>query len=77
MTDVPLLIEFAADTSLFRERDLASTSRLPERPAGTFVVFPGGLHVSLPTDQIVLRTTRMAARAWASADELRGDEEGA
>ena len=51
---VPLLVEFAPGTSLFREQDLVS--QLPiwrNGPAGTFVIFPGGLRVSLPTDQIV------------------------
>lgn len=54
MTDVPLLIEFAPHTSLYRERNLVS--HLPiirNGPAGTFVVFPDGVRVSLPTDQIV------------------------
>ena len=51
---IPLLIDFAPGTSLFRERD--RISELPifrNGPAGTFVVFPDGLRVSLPTDQIV------------------------
>ena len=53
MEDVPLLIEFAPQTSLYRERDLVS--QLPiirNGPAGAFVVFPGGVRVSLPTDQM-------------------------
>jgi len=54
MIDVPLLIEFAPHTSLYRERDLVSHLPIVRNgPAGTFVVFPGGLRVSLPTDQIV------------------------
>ena len=55
MEDVPLLIEFAPHTSLYRERELVS--QLPiirNGPAGTFVVFPRGLRVSLPTDQIIV-----------------------
>jgi hypothetical protein len=51
---IPVLIEFAAGTSLYREKELVS--HLPivgNGPPGTFVVFPGGLRVSLPTDQIV------------------------
>jgi hypothetical protein len=50
-----LLIDFAAPTTLFREQNLTST--LPiigNGPPGTFVLFPNGLRVSLPTDQIVL-----------------------
>jgi hypothetical protein len=51
---IPLVIEFAAGTTLFRERDRASDFPiLRNGPAGTFVVFPDGLRVSLPTDQIV------------------------
>jgi hypothetical protein len=48
------VVEFAPGTTLHRERDRAS--QLPilgNGPAGTFVVFPDRLHVSLPTDQIV------------------------
>jgi hypothetical protein len=51
---MPLVIDFAAPTSLLRERDRPST--LPiigNGPPGTFVLFPNGLKVSLPTDQIV------------------------
>ncbi len=54
MSDVPLLIEFAPQTSLYREPD--RVSQLPivrNGPPGTFVVFPDGMRVSLPTDQIV------------------------
>ena len=49
-----LLIDFAAPTSLLREEDRPST--LPiigNGPPGTFVLFPNGIKVSLPTDQIV------------------------
>jgi hypothetical protein len=51
---IPLLIDFAARTSLLREQH--RPSRLPilgNGPPGTFVLFPNGLRVSLPTDQIV------------------------
>ncbi len=50
----PLLIEFTSPTSLLQELD--RTSDLPifrNGPPGTFVLFPDGLRVSLPTDQIV------------------------
>lgn len=56
---VPLSIEFASGTTLYREPEL--TSHLPilgNGPAGTFVVFPEGLRVSLPTDQIVAADDR-------------------
>jgi hypothetical protein len=50
----PLLIEFARGTSIYRERDLVShLPILRNGPPGTFVTFPDGLRVSLPTDQIV------------------------
>jgi hypothetical protein len=52
--DLPLLIDFAAPTSILREQD--RISMLPivgNGPPGTFVLFPNGLRVSLPTDQIV------------------------
>jgi hypothetical protein len=50
----PLVLEFAAPTSLHREPH--RPSQLPivgNGPPGTFVVFPGGFKVSLPTDQVV------------------------
>ena len=51
---IPLLIEFAAGTHLLREPDLAQgLPILHNGPPGTFVMFPDGLRVSLPTDQIV------------------------
>jgi hypothetical protein len=54
MDRVPILIEFAPRTSLHRERDLVSQLPIVRNgPPGTFVVFPDGLRVSLPTDQIV------------------------
>lgn len=51
----PLLIEFAASTSLARERDRRSMLPIVGNGwPGTFVLFPGGvLRVSLPTDQII------------------------
>jgi hypothetical protein len=50
----PLLIRFADGTRIRRQADLASDLPiLRNGPPGTFVVFPDGLHVSLPTDQIV------------------------
>jgi hypothetical protein len=50
----PLLIDFAAPSSFLIERDRASMLPiLGNGPPGTFVVFPDGLRVSLPTDQIV------------------------
>jgi len=52
--DIALLIDFATPSSIFRERDRISTLRIiGNGPPGTFVLFPNGLRVSLPTDQIV------------------------
>jgi hypothetical protein len=51
---IPLLIDFAAATSLLREQDRPSSLPIVGNgPPGTFVLFPSGLRVSLPTDQIV------------------------
>lgn len=52
--NIPLVIDFAAATSLLLEQDRPSA--LPiigNGPPGTFVLFPDGLRVSLPTDQVV------------------------
>ena len=51
----PLVIDCAAPASLLCERDRVSALPIVGNgPPGTFVVFPTGLRVSLPTDQIVL-----------------------
>lgn len=50
----PLLVEFTVPSSLFREPDRHSALRIiGNGPPGTFVLFPDGLRMSLPTDQIV------------------------
>jgi hypothetical protein len=78
MDNVPLLIEFAPNTALYRERD--RVSHLPivrNGPAGTFVVFPDGLRVSLPTDQVVFADdTSGAARVGFGGMRFVGMEEG-
>ena len=54
LKDIPLLVEFIESTSLLLEHN--RTSALPilgNGPPGTFVLFPDGLRISLPTDQIV------------------------
>jgi hypothetical protein len=51
---VPLLIDFVGPSSLLREQHRASSFPIiGNGPPGTFVVFPAGLRVSLPTDQII------------------------
>jgi hypothetical protein len=50
---IPLLIDFAAPSSLLREQHRPSALPIVGNgPPGTFVIFPS-LRVSLPTDQIV------------------------
>jgi hypothetical protein len=52
--DIPLLIDFTLRSSIVRERHRPSALRIVGNgPPGTFVHFPNGLRVSLPTDQIV------------------------
>jgi hypothetical protein len=54
LTDVPLLIEFVANTHIYREPHVIP--RLPivqNGPPGTFIVFADGRRVSVPTDQVV------------------------
>ena len=54
MDDLPLLIDFATPSSIFLEPNRISTLRIVGNgPPGTFVLFPNGFRVSLPTDQIV------------------------
>lgn len=54
MDAIPLLIEFARPSSLLRERPRTSDLTIVGNgPPGTFVIFPEGFKVSLPTDQIV------------------------
>lgn len=54
LEDIPLLIEFAEPTSLVLEQSrISALPIIGNGPPGTFVVFPHGLRVSLPTDQIV------------------------
>jgi uncharacterized protein len=76
--DIPLLIDFAGPTSLYREED--RTSALPivgNGPPGTFVVFANGFRVSLPTDQIVFADdTGGYARVGFGGMRLVGVEEG-
>jgi hypothetical protein len=78
LQDIPLLIEFAAPTSIFREPHRAST--LPiigNGPPGTFIVFPDGFRVSLPTDQIVFADdTGGHARVGFGGMRFIGSEDG-
>jgi len=52
--EIPLLICFTTPSSIVREPNRISALRIVGNgPPGTFVHFPNGLRVSLPTDQIV------------------------
>jgi hypothetical protein len=52
--DIPLLIDFLAPSSIFREQNrISALPIIGNGPPGTFVVFPDRVRVSLPTDQIV------------------------
>lgn len=78
MDDIPLLIDFATPSSIFREQNRIST--LPiigNGPPGTFVLFPNGLRVSLPTDQIVFADdTDGHARVGFGGMQFVGSEKG-
>jgi len=78
VSDFPLLIEFAPKTSLYREHN--RVSQLPivgNGPPGTFVVFPDGMRVSLPTDQIVFADdTDGAARVGFGGMSFTGSADG-
>ena len=54
MLNIPLLIDFAAPSSILREPNrLSALPIVGNGPPGTFVLFADRLRVSLPTDQIV------------------------
>ena len=78
MDDIPLLIDFATPSSIFREHNRISSLRIiGNGPPGTFVVFPDGLRVSLPTDQIVFADdTDGHARVGFGGMQFVGFEEG-
>jgi hypothetical protein len=78
VSDAPLLIEFAPHTSLYREPDRVSQLAIVRNgPPGTFVVFPDGMRVSLPTDQIVFADdTDGAARVGFGGMSFTGSADG-
>jgi hypothetical protein len=54
MMPFPLLVEFTSRTRLVREPVLTRTLPMVHNgPPGTFVIFPDGFRLPLPTDQIV------------------------
>jgi hypothetical protein len=78
MDSVPLVVEFVPRTTLLRERDLVSQLPIVRNgPPGTFVVFPDGLRVSLPTDQILLaEDTATGVRVGFGGMRFAGAEAG-
>ena len=78
MDDLPLLIDFATPSSIFLEPNRISTLRIVGNgPPGTFVLFPNGFRVSLPTDQIVFSDDSGGhARVGCGGMRFVGSEEG-
>ena len=78
LENIPLLVDFTEPTSLLREQPRGP--RLPiigNGPPGTFVLFPKGLRVSLPTDQIVFADdTGGYARVGFGGMRFAGSEAG-
>lgn len=78
MTHAPVLVEFIADTQLYREP--AVVPKLPivgNGPPGTFVIFGDGRKVSLPTDQIVFADdVGIGARVGFGGMSFAGIEDG-
>lgn len=73
-----LLIDFATPSSIFRETNrISPLPIIGNGPPGTFVVFPDGLRVSLPTDQIVCaEDTDSHARVGFGGMQFIGPEDG-
>ena len=78
MDDIPRLIDFATPSSIFQEQNRISTLRIiGNGPPGTFALFPNGLRVSLPTDQIVFADDSGGhARVGFGGMQFVGSEEG-
>ena len=78
MDPIPLLIDFTAPSSIFREQNrISPLPIIGNGPPGTFVLFPDGLRVSLPTDQIVFADdTEGHARVGFGGMQFVGLEEG-
>jgi hypothetical protein len=76
--DIPLLIDFTTPSSIFREHNRISTLRIiGNGPPGTFVLFPNGFRISLPTDQIVFANDASGyARVGFGGMQFVGSEEG-
>lgn len=78
MAVCPLLIEFVPATNVHREAgDRPTLPILRNGPPGTFVVFPDGRRIGVPTDQIVLtENAGGAACVGFGGMSFRGLEDG-
>jgi hypothetical protein len=73
-----VVVEFVEQTRVYRERDRPSYFPIIRNgPPGTFILFPDGLSVSLPTDQIVsAEDTDRGARVGFGGMSFAGTEDG-
>jgi len=76
--DFPLFIEFVPGTRIYREPDVVPKLPIVQNgPPGTFVIFPSGTKVSLPTDQIVFTNDGAgAAQVGFGGMSFEGIEDG-
>jgi hypothetical protein len=78
MRDVPLLIEFIAETKLHREPEVVPKLPIVQNgPPGTSVMFSDGRQAPLPTDQIVFDdAAARRARVGFGGMSFEGIEDG-
>ena len=78
MDNFPLLIEFVAGTSIYREPETIPQLPIVQNgPPGTFVIFADASKVPLPTDQIVFADdTGGGARVGFGGMSFEGIEDG-
>ena len=78
MSEVPLLIEFIAETKLHRDREVVPKLPIVQNgPPGTSVMFSDGRKVPLPTDQIVFDDAAAGrARVGFGGMSFEGIEDG-
>jgi hypothetical protein len=78
MRDVPLLIEFIAETKVHRDREVVPKLPIVQNgPPGTSVMFSDGRQVPLPTDQIVFDDAAAGrARVGFGGMSFEGIEDG-
>ena len=73
-----MIVDFTTPSSLFREQNrISPLPIIGNGPPGTFVLFPTGFRVSLPTDQIVFADDSEGhARVEFGGMQFVGSEEG-